>query len=300
MKPVRVLEVGGTHVTAALVDLDQRQVVGQVHRVDLDSQGTQEQILGVMLEAGRMLPVDQVEPCWAVAMPGPFDYERGIGDFQGVDKFQALKGVDVRAALATGLRTPERLDAQVLFVNDVTAFGLGQYLFEPAPRLVVMTLGTGIGSCFLQDGVPIEGDPRVPELGWMCTLTVQGRPLEEVVSRNALMRDYRELTGNPLSVREIAELARAGDEQATQVFRTGYQVLGRALAPWLVRFGAERVVVGGSIAQSWDLVERWLVPAVAEAGSDAQFVHATDFERAALVGAASIVAGGAQQALNNH
>jgi glyoxylase-like metal-dependent hydrolase (beta-lactamase superfamily II) len=36
-------------------------------------------------------------------MPDPFDYERGIGLFRGVAKFEALYGVDVRAALAAAL-----------------------------------------------------------------------------------------------------------------------------------------------------------------------------------------------------
>ena len=37
-------------------------------------------------------------------MPDPFDYERGIAQFEGVGKFGALRGVDVGAALRAGLR----------------------------------------------------------------------------------------------------------------------------------------------------------------------------------------------------
>ena len=43
---------------------------------------------------------------WGVAIPGPFDYERGIGLFADVGKFEALCGVDVREALAAGLPGP--------------------------------------------------------------------------------------------------------------------------------------------------------------------------------------------------
>jgi hypothetical protein len=41
--------------------------------------------------------------------------------------------------------------------------------------------------------------------------------------------------------------------------RTAFSRLGLALAPWLSRFGATALVVGGSISQSWDLVYPSLV-----------------------------------------
>ena len=34
-----------------------------------------------------------------------------------------------------------------------------------------------------------------------------------------------------------------------------FRVLGAALVPWLARFEATALVVGGSIAASWDLIE---------------------------------------------
>ena len=52
------------------------------------------EILGPVIACGRELPV----PCaryWGVAIPGPFDYQSGVGLFAGVGKFEALYGVDV-------------------------------------------------------------------------------------------------------------------------------------------------------------------------------------------------------------
>ena len=60
-----------------------------------------------------------------VAMPGPFDYDTGIGRFHDVGKFDALNGVDVGAALRP--RRPG-LPPAIAFVNDAAAFAIGEWI----------------------------------------------------------------------------------------------------------------------------------------------------------------------------
>lgn len=279
-----VLEVGGTHVTSALVDLDGDGVVRR-ERVEIDNGAPAEQLVEVFAEAverlggggGRVL---------AVAIPGPFDYERGIGNFDGVEKFGALKDYPVGAALR------ERLGLDVVFLNDVTAYGLGQYELQAQPgRLVAITLGTGLGSCFLADGVPVDSGATVPPKGWIYLLEHDGEPIEDTFSRRALMRQYAVGSGSQAEVREIAELALAGDAVAEGVFRRGFEALATTLSPWLARFGAEVLVVGGSIAESWGLVERWFIPVLRGEGCLVDIVPGSDGETAALLGAARHAAG---------
>lgn len=249
-----VLEVGGTHVVAAVVDPASLEVV-TCQRREVDSAGSAKAILGTFAaaveelgDAARGLPL-------VVAIPGPFDYERGIGDFDGVAKFGALHGVDLRGFLS------ERLGTSVDFVNDVTAYGVGQYELLGRPsRLVALTLGTGVGSCFLDEGQPVESGPLVPAHGWVYLLEYDGRPIEETFSRRAIVASYARETGTQLDVRDVADLARAGDEVASLVLRRAFAALAETLAPWIARFGADHVVIGGSIVGSWDLAERWFLP----------------------------------------
>ena len=240
--PVPVLEIGGTHVSAALVDLAARQVVSKVVRHDLDAAGSATDLLDAMAAAGRA--VGRAGATWGVAMPSPFDYDAGIGRFTGVGKFDALHGVDVRAGLVG------RLDAgAVVFGNDADAFGVGEFLAGAAAgcaRAVCLTLGTGVGSAWLADGVPVDDGPLVPPEGRVHLLTVHGAPLEDAVSRRAIRAAY----GAGVDVAVIAERARAGEEHAAAVLHHAFTTLGRALAPWVSDFGAQRVVVGGSIARS--------------------------------------------------
>ncbi|MCC2591844.1 ROK family protein [Tessaracoccus sp. OS52] len=252
-----VLEVGGTHVVAAIVDADRRRVVTS-QRVDLDSAGSADAILETFVTAVEGLGSAHRGLPLVVAIPGPFDYARGIGDFDGVAKFGALRGVDLRAFLS------DRLGTAVFFVNDVTAFGIGQYELLGRPsRVIALTLGTGVGSCFLDEGRPVEDGPCVPPHGWVYLLEHDGRPIEETFSRRAIVSAYETPSGQRLDVREIAGLARRGDEPACRVLERSFTALADTLAPWVVSFRADLVVIGGSIVGSWDLLERWFTPRLA-------------------------------------
>jgi glucokinase len=103
---VPVIDVGGTHVTAALADTDLwRTVAGTRHRRPLRSDGTAVEIIATLATAIRPLG-DISSSALGVAMPGPFDYATGIGRFRDVGKFDALNGVDVGSALRAALPAP--------------------------------------------------------------------------------------------------------------------------------------------------------------------------------------------------
>ncbi|NUP51796.1 MAG: ROK family protein, partial [Catenulispora sp.] len=74
---VPVLEIGGTHVTAALVDARAGAVVpGTVRRDGLDAAADAESILGAILACAGSVDAAAGAP-WGVAVPGPFDYAQG-------------------------------------------------------------------------------------------------------------------------------------------------------------------------------------------------------------------------------
>jgi glucokinase len=283
---VPVLEIGGTHVTAALVRIGSgpARVVAE-HREPLDGEGPAEAVTAALLRAGRALPAG-APARWGVALPGPFDYARGIARYRGVGKFDALDGLDLGALLAAGLPGC----TGVAFLNDAEAFARGEWI-EGAGRgraaLVAVTLGTGVGSAFLREGTAVTSGETVPPEGRADLISHQGRPLEDSVSRRALIAAYRRASGRRLDVREIAAAARGGDAAAARVLSQAFGALGQALAPWLRRFGAEALVVGGSMTGSWDLIEPALTAGLgADGGAAPRPVLARRPRDAALIGAA--------------
>jgi glucokinase len=291
--PTPVLEIGGTHVTAAKVQGPVggwRVTPDSLVRLDLDAHAPAEVLLDDFAEAAQRLGSEH-NGRWGVALPGPFDYHRGIANYAGVGKFDRLQGANVGAGLARRLGSTQE---GIVFLNDADAFGIGEFVMGAAGisrRAVCITLGTGVGSCFLADGVPVKTGSDVPPDGSCYLLEYRGRPLEDTVSRRAIRRTYvsaRPGVGTP-DVHEIAEAARAGDAVAAGVLEHAFTAVGEAVGPYLARFGAEVLVVGGSMAGSWDLVEPAIQKGLAVAApalGTLVLTRALRSEEAGLIGAA--------------
>lgn len=292
-EPVPVLEIGGTHVTAALVDTAIGRVVpGTTRSSHLRGEAPTTEIVHRILACARGLAAPR-RSFWGIALPGPCDYARGITLFEGVGKFDSLYGFDLGRTLIDGLPGHP---SGVTFVNDADAFLLGEWAAGAAAghdRAVGITLGTGIGSSFLARGSVIADGVDVPPGGSVHRLSFGGKPLEDTVSRRAVVDRFAEAAHLApearVDVREIASRARAGDVVARRVLTEAFSALGQVLGPWLARFHATVLVVGGSMSRSWDLVARPIWEGVAQTGAEVRPCLLTPVgqpETAALLGAA--------------
>jgi glucokinase len=288
ISPTPVLEVGGTHVTAAKVEGPEggwRVLPGSLVRRHLDAHASAEVLLDVLAQAAKDLGGGH-SGAWGVALPGPFDYHRGIARYADVGKFDQLQGVDVGAGLARRLGPAQH---SMAFLNDADAFGIGEFVMGAAGnsrRTACITLGTGVGSCFLADGVPVKSGVDVPPDGSCYLLQYGGRPLEDTVSRRAIRRAYAAVNadvGTP-DVHEIAAAARAGDALAGAVLEQGFSAVGEAVGPYLSRFGADVLIIGGSMAGSWDIVEPAIRKGVALAAPDLAILPITRAQRSEEAG----------------
>ncbi|MFF2277361.1 ROK family protein [Agromyces sp. NPDC058126] len=271
MNPNRVptIELGGTHVAVAVVDTTARAIVdGTYLSSPLNSGGHADAILEHIAAAARTLGSDH-DGRWAVAVPGPFDFAAGIARYSDVGKFDSLYGVDLRARLADDLDADPN---SLTFVNDADAFALGEYAAGAArglSRFCCVTLGTGVGSGWVVDGERTDG--AAPE-GELHLVEFEGQRIEARMSRRAIRAAYAERTRSAPNaptvpdVKEIAELARGGDPIAREVLDDAFSFLGRALDGRLAQFGADALIVGGTIARSWDLLEPPLSAGLARAG----------------------------------
>jgi glucokinase len=291
--PTPVLEIGGTHVTAALVQGPEggwQVQPGSLVRRHLEAHASADALLDEFAEAAKDLGRGHTG-AWGVALPGPFDYDRGIARYADVGKFDHLQGVDVRAGLASRLGGAQQ---SMAFLNDADAFGIGEFVMGAAgdsSRAVCITLGTGVGSCFLAGGVPVKTGNDVPPDGSCYLLQYRGHPLEDTTSRRAIRRAYA--AANPAAgtpdVHELAAAARTGDALAAAVLEHAFTAVGEAVGPYLSRFGAGILIVGGSMAGSWDIVERAIrkgLSVAAPALSALPITRAQQSEVAGLIGAA--------------
>lgn len=282
---VPVLEIGGSHVTSARVRIEgERGRVLSQHRASITPSASADELVSCFVGAAEKLEID-VPSAWAVAIPGPFDYEKGVGRFRDVAKFESLDGFDLAGALRNRLGP---IAANITFTNDAAAFALGECIYGaglPYKRVIGLTLGTGVGSAFISDRVVVTTGEGVPAGGWIYSLPYRKGIIDDVVSTRGIKRAFHQATGKDKSVLEIAIAANDGDANATLVFAEAARALADVLKPIVERFAADAVIVGGSIAKSWTLTGGLLSSFIAPLG--VVVVPSRLGDAAALIGAAT-------------
>lgn len=164
----------------------------------------------------------------------------------------------------------ERTGIRCVLGNDANAAVLGEWRYgagQGLQDLLLVTLGTGVGSGFIVNGQLMLGSHgNAGELGHMI-LVMDGRPctcgrngcLEAYVSIRGLRQTYAELDGDQAVLKEegvlcIARAAAQGDIAALQTFRHAARWLGTGLANAVAVTGPARIVLFGGIARSGALL----------------------------------------------
>lgn len=251
-------DIGGSHITCAAVDL----VSGKIIRDTLterpvDNQAQANVIIGTWTQALSAVlakvPPENVKGI-GFAMPGPFDYVKGICYIHGVAKYENLYGINITDAMAGNLGIHDGF--LIRFMNDASAFAVGEAWAGSASdfnRSLSITLGTGFGSAFISNHIPIVDGPEVPKLGCIYHLPYKDGIADDYFSTRGLLSRYKKLTGKELGgVKDLAALA-SSDKVVADLFTDFGDNAGLFLAPWLKKFKAEILVVGGNISHAYNL-----------------------------------------------
>ena len=166
----------------------------------------------------------------------------------------------------------DRLGVPATLGNDANAAALGEWRYgvgQGIDDLLVVTLGTGVGSGFIVNGRLVLGSAgNAGELGH--TILIPGGRdcscgrkgcLEAYVSIRGMIATYREAAcgeqqaaSAPSDVKSIAERARDGDAAAIECFTRTTQWLAIGLANAVCATGPKRIVLFGGIARNGELL----------------------------------------------
>lgn len=286
------VDIGGTHITCAAIQTANGMVAeGTLSREICSHQAASGEILQrwaaalnatiAKLEASDIAGI-------GFAIPGPFDYRNGVSKMK--HKFAGLYGLHIPTALAPLLTTGDRLPMR--FLNDATAFAVGEAWVGEGRgfrKVVVITLGTGFGSAFIEDGVPVVAREDVPREGCLWHLPFADGIADAYFSTGWFERAYTKATGNKVEgVKTLMDKA-VDEPLARSIFLEFGRNLAACLAPWLKSFGAEVLVVGGNISHALPLFEAPLQEGLQKKGVKIAISLSRMYETAALVGSARLL-----------
>jgi glucokinase len=275
------VDIGGSHITAALVDLEVRRVLPSFSaRKSINAKEDAASIINNWCEA--ICDVFETQPALhkriGIAMPGPFDYEKGISLIKNQDKYEALYGLNVKELMAERLGVSP---ADIRLMNDAGCFLQGEVVGGAArgyKSAVGVTLGTGLGSASFKDGLAEDAN--------LWCAPFKDSIAEEYISSRWLVNRYQEVcNGKVANTREMVDLI-PSDDRIKEIFEEFGANLAAFLAPFIRQHDPEVVVIGGNIAKSSD----WFLPRVEsdlqEQGIDIPLRIARLGEHAHIMGAA--------------
>lgn len=251
-------DIGGSHISCAAVDMEKEQILKETFSSQkIDNKASAEDILkNWSIALAKTISKIEKQQLAGIgfAMPGPFDYANGIALFtHEVAKYENLHGVHVAEKLKESLQLN---GSDVRFMNDASAFAVGEAWLgkaSGAPRSLSVTLGTGFGSAFVDEGVPVVERTDVPRLGCVWHLPFKDGIADDSFSTRWFIKKYSDKTGKQAAgVKEVANEA-ATNSSVMEIFTEFGNNLGEFLGPWLVKFKADALIIGGNVSGAFSL-----------------------------------------------
>ena len=303
------IDLGGTFIK--FVTLDEDYAASEVFQLPTpDSrEGVVEQMAVGAREAMARngLSHDDVTGV-GIGSPGPLDTETGV--ILALPNIPGMDNVPIRDLISAELSLPTTLE------NDANAAAYGEYISGAGrgdANMVLLTLGTGLGSGIIQDGRILRGSHGVGgEIGHIiivpdgepcgcgqrgcieryCSATFMAQRAarriasgDEATSLRALLADKGEL-----DARDINAARRDGDALAGEVWDEALRYLAQGCVTISRIFDPDRIVLSGGLtnagddllvplrehfaAMHWTLTEVATELAISTLGSDAGAIGA--------------------------
>ncbi len=249
------LDIGGSSIKSGIVGAA-HVLLGKPLITAIDSSRDADTLLNcfaavIRMHLARMKPEELRGIC--LAFPGPFDYERGICYIKDQAKYAQLYGIAIGDRLNALLALR---NTALKFTGDAKAAILGEARYGAGNefnRIIGITLGTGLGSAFIENGKVITTAEGIPENGWLYAVPFKGRIADETFSSRGISAALSEAGIADEELSCVTARARDGNTAIHNVFTAFGHELGTFLRPFVKSFRADAVLVMGGIARAIDL-----------------------------------------------
>jgi glucokinase-like ROK family protein len=294
------IDFGHTHLRVAVSDLSHDVLAEDGRDLDVDHSASEgldaaSKLIDRVLKRARV----QRKRVLGVGMglPGPIDRTTGTVGSSAI--LPGWVGVDAAAEMSKRLRIPVHVE------NDANLGALAEFVWGSGKGfsdLIYIKLSSGVGAGMLLGGRLYHGTGGtageightvVDPGGAICRCGSRGC-LETVASAKAIADVLGDSRGEPVSIRQLLELARHGDAAAVRLIGEAGRQIGVAVANLCNVINPELVIVGGDMSAAGDLITQPILEsirryAILSAAEQVTVVPGTLGERAELLGALALV-----------
>jgi glucokinase len=304
------LDLGGTNIKSGVVD-DRGQIVAKLSRPTRPETGP-DGVLASMVDAAReaadaaKIPLAQIAGV-GIGCPGPLDFQKGL--VKAAPNLPGWDHVPVRDHIARALGRPAVLE------NDANAAAFGEFWVgagRDVQDMVMLTLGTGVGSGLVVEGKIIHGadglggeaghlivQPNGRRCGcgqrgcleqYASASSVPRRALDAMAAgRRTILKPTR-ADGAEIDAQDVFAAAQQGDELALGIVEETAFYLGigcvnlcRLLDPQMIVFAGGMIHAGEFLfdrvrrvfgEHSWTITDNHVQIVPAKLGSDAGLIGA--------------------------
>ncbi|MFC5652968.1 ROK family protein [Paenibacillus solisilvae] len=274
MKPYTIgIDLGGTNIKAAIFGHEYKTLVER--SVPTEAAMGPDQVLQRIVETikemaqSASIPLSAVR-CMGMGIPGLLNPQEGLSIFS--PNFPNWENIHVVNRMKAVFDFPTFID------NDVRVNLYGEWRFGSGAgyrNVVLLTLGTGLGSGIVNDGKVVYGTTSsAGEIGHM-NMYREGRPcrcgssgcLGRYVSavgmvntmkerleagEPSIVQQWTDHDSNGITAKMISEAYDEGDQVAIDVMQETGKILGFGLSNVINLFNPEIVIIGGGMSAAGD------------------------------------------------
>ncbi|MFA5339020.1 MAG: ROK family protein [Candidatus Omnitrophota bacterium] len=244
------MDIGGTNIRFGIID-GRGKVIARYRMPTLKEQGKDEVIRRLLDAAAGLIEKSGVKvKAIGAGCPGPLDSKKGI--ILSPPNLPDWRRVPLKKIIERKFRLPVSVE------NDANCAGLGEAVRgagRKASSMVLLTLGTGIGSAIVLDGKLWTGKGGfASELGHV-SIDINGPKcgcgnrgcLEMYASATAVVRRMKKAD---MTAEQIYDAARKGDKLARKIVDETAVYLGAAIANIINALDPEVIVLAGGMANA--------------------------------------------------
>lgn len=268
------VDFGGTSIKFGWLDDQQRR--SEISQLPTPREGGQAVVAQICAGVEELIEREGLDrdaiAGVGIGSPGPLDIENGV--LMDTPNIPGMKGLRLRDDVAERVKLPATLE------NDANVAAYAEFIVgagRESREMVMLTLGTGVGSGVVHGGEIIHGAHGIGgELGHLivhpggrpcgcgqrgcleqyCSAANLGRNASERLAETdapSILRDLADGDGR-VTARDVAQAAGEGDELAVELWDASCRYLGIACINICRVFDPDRIVLAGGMTNAGDML----------------------------------------------